>query len=116
MGELARRVKEQLHNLEPTLGYRLKVVERTGRSIQSIFAQTAIWQGVHCGRDDCVTCNQEGEEKANCTRAGVLYENICYKCNPSALGKGELRSQESSNASLYVGESARSIQERACEH
>ena len=44
-----------------------------------------------------------------------MYENICYKCNPSALNKGELKEQESNNVRLYMGESARSIEERANE-
>ena len=44
------------------------------------------------------------------------YENICTKCNPSALKKGELRNVETDTPSLYVGETARSIQERAVEH
>ena len=63
-GELSRRIKDLIHRLEPTLGYTIKVVERTGQSVQSVFSQTAIWSGSKCGRDDCVTCNQEGEEIA----------------------------------------------------
>ena len=34
-GELARRMKEQLQRLEATIGFKLRVVERTGRSLQS---------------------------------------------------------------------------------
>ena len=40
LGELSRRLKDQLHRFEPTLGYRLKVDDKTGRSIQRILAQT----------------------------------------------------------------------------
>ena len=115
-GELARRVREQLVSLEPTLGYRLRVVERTGRSIQSIFSQTSVWSGVQCGREHCITCNQGGEDIPDCTRRGVVYESICTVCNPSSLNKGELKSQESNHPSLYVGETSRSVQERAAEH
>ena len=57
-GELAKRLREQLSGLEPTLGYRVRVVERTGRSLQTIFSQTSIWEGLGCGREPCVTCNQ----------------------------------------------------------
>ena len=115
-GELAGKMREQLARLEPTLGFKIKVVERTGRSIQSMFSQTNLWGDTLCGREPCVTCYQEGEDKPDCTRVGVVYESICTKCNPSALKKGELRSQESAAPSLYVGESSRSIQERAREH
>ena len=110
-GELARRLKEQLVTLEPLLGYKVRIVERTGRSLGSIFAQTNIWKGMICGRDLCVTCNQPGEDKPDCTGTSNVYESICSSCNPSSLNKGELKAQEGKGASLYVGETARSIQE-----
>ena len=112
-GELSKRVREKLQDLEPVLGYRIKVIERTGRSLQSVFSQTGIWKGTQCGRGSCITCNQEGEENPDCTKPGVVYESICVRCNPSSTNKGELRKQESQAPSLYVGESSRSVQERA---
>ena len=63
-----------------------------------------------------MTCTQRGEDKQDCTRTSVVYESICSMCNPSSLAKGELREQESEAPSLYVGETSRSIQERALEH
>ena len=116
-GELARRTREVLERLQPAMGYKVKVVERTGTSLQQKLSQTAIWAGEKCGRDYCVTCNQGGEELPLCTRSSVVYENICVTCNPSARSKGELGEQENVGVpSLYVGESGRSIQERASEH
>ena len=47
---------------------------------------------------------------------GVLYENICVQCNPGAVKKGELEQVKEGAPSLYVGETSRSIQERAREH
>ena len=115
-GELSRRIKELLQRLEPTLGYSVRVVERTGRSVQSVFSQPALWQGLRCERSECVTCNQEGEEVPECTRSGIVYESVCIDCNPSATRRGELKDPESSKPTLYVGESSRTIQERASEH
>ena len=115
-GELARRIKEQLQNLEPTLGYRIKVVERSGKSLQGIFSQSQVWQGQECGRTWCVTCNQGGEEKPPCTMSSLVYESMCRPCNPSCTKKGELKEQKDDQQSLYVGETSRSIQERALEH
>ena len=115
-GELARRMREQLVSLEPTLGYKIRVVERTGQSIQKIFARTSVWSGLKCGREHCITCNKEGEDVPDCTRRRVVYESICTRCNPSSLNKGELKAQVSTNPSLYVGETSRSVQERAGEH
>ena len=69
-----------------------------------------------CGREDCITCTQGGEEIPACTRPSVVYESICTKCNPTATKKGELKKLKDGHPSLYVGESSRSIQKRASEH
>ena len=115
-GELAKLVREQLYKLEGVMGYRVRVVERTGRNILSNFHQSSSWKGMECGRDTCVTCHQGGEERPDCTRASIVYESICVKCNPEAVQKGELTEVKAGDPSLYVGESSRSIQERAGEH
>ena len=52
----------------------------------------------------------------DCTRASVVYESVCVQCNPTAASKGELKDVKKGGPSLYVGESSRSIQERALEH
>ena len=117
LGELAKRVRELITRLEPTLGYSLKVVERTGRSITSLFGQSKLWEGLHCGRDACITCGQGGDRLPACTRSSVVYENICTRCNPDTNEKGEhLLKKEGTAPSLYIGESSRTIQERALEH
>ena len=43
MGELARGVRDQLQSLGAVLGYRIRVVERTGRNILTQFPQTSRW-------------------------------------------------------------------------
>ena len=115
-GVLARRTKELLQRLEPILGYKIRVVERTGASLKNTLEQTNIWNGLKCGRAPCITCNQGGEDLPACTRSSVVYENICTRCNPDAKTKGELREQARGAPSLYMGETSRSIQERAVEH
>ena len=56
-GELARRAREIISRLEGTMGYRIKVVERVGRSMANQFSQTNLWRGLVCGRGGCITCN-----------------------------------------------------------
>ena len=48
-----------------------------------------------CGREDCVTCEQEGaEELPHCSMRSVLYENACLECIPTAGKKGGPREQD----------------------
>ena len=115
-GELAKRMREQLRGLEPTIGFRIKVVERTGRSLKGMLAKGLVLESKECGRVSCVTCAQEGVEKPPCLVSSVVYESICKPCNPGCTGKGEVEYQGVEHPSLYVGETSRTIQERAVEH
>ena len=51
-GELAKRLRESLKDMEQTLGFRVKVVERTGRSLGSKFPLNNLWAGSKCSRGD----------------------------------------------------------------
>ena len=113
-GELARRVRVLLRELQPMLGFGVKVVERTGTTLKGKFPLNTLWEGAPCGRLDCVTCTQGGEVLPPCTRRNLVYESICALCNPGVRGKEEIK--EVKEHSLYVGESARSISERGKEH
>ena len=115
-GELAKRLREQLGRMEKVMGFRIKVVERTGTKIKDMFSLTDVWGGSQCDREDCTTCTQGGEEVPDCTRRSVLYESICTKCNGGAREAGPLKVPNSKVPSIYVGESSRSIYERAGEH
>ena len=118
-GELASRMRELLRRVEPTTGFHLKVLERTGLSLQSQFPLTTLWDGAPCGREeDCITYYQGAEMLPNCTRQSIVYENVCSQCVPSAKEDKELKEEELNKEQpvLYVGESSRSIAERSREH
>ena len=51
-----------------------------------------------------------------CTRKSLVYENVCTLCNPGAAAKGELEGVDPIIPSIYVGETSRTVQERALEH
>ena len=74
-GELAKRLREALRGMEHTLGFRVKVVERTGRSLGSKFPLNNLWVGAKCGRE---------EGPPPCTKNNLVYENICTGCNKGA--------------------------------
>ena len=57
------------------------------------------------------------EEIPDCTRRNIVYESICTKCQLEAKKPGPLDSHEKTKTpSIYVGETSRSIYERAGEH
>ena len=115
-GLLAKSIREVLTRLEGLLGFKVKVVERAGTSLRNLMPNTNPWAGSHCTRSDCTTCNQDMEDKPDCTKRNLVYENICADCNPEAKKKGELKMVNNEVPSVYVGETARSLKERAKEH
>ena len=117
-GELAKRMRERLRSMEETLGFRVKLAERVGQQLGSKFSPSTVWDGTKCGRSDCVTCEQGVEELPPCTMTyeNVLYENICVECNPGGSNKGELERPREDIPTIYVGETSRSLFERAKEH
>ena len=101
------------------MGFLVKVVERSGRSLQSMFPLTKLWEGAPCGREsECITCYQGAEDIPNCTKQSVLYENICAICVPGAFKKEQVEDKDvdPGQPAIYVGETGRSILERGKEH
>ena len=115
-GQLAKDIREVLTRLEPLLGFKVKVVERSGTSLRNMMPNTNPWAGAHCSRTDCVTCTQDCESKPDCMKRNLVYEHICTLCNPDAKKSGELETINLEVPSVYVRETARSIYERAKEH
>ena len=78
-GALAKEMREILERQKIILGFRIKVVERSGTPLRLMFPLSKVGEGGECGRSDCVTCTQEsrGERLPPCSKRSVLYENIC---------------------------------------
>ena len=115
-GEFAKQLRSLMERIHHHLGCNIKVVERSGTKIKDLFPLTNLWEGSKCGREDCYPCSQGTEELPNCKRRNIIYESICSECNPGATKKGSLKKYDGSKPSLYVGETARSLQERSKEH
>ena len=115
-GELARRLRELLNKNESILGFRIKVVERAGTPLARQFPLTNLFGGIPCGRTDCTTCAQGGENLPPCTRRSVVYENVCTTCHPEAVEGKEVKNENLRLPAIYVGETCRSLAERAKEH
>ena len=116
-GELSKRLREVIQRLAPTFGFRIKVVERAGMSLRNKFPQANLWEEAKCGRSKFTTCNQEGEPLPPCTKKSMVYDNICNLFNEGARGKEEVIGGSNPIVpSIYIGESSRTIFERAWEH
>ena len=57
-------------------------------------------------------------EEKTCPPAqkNVIYENVCLTCHPEAAGGKEAKAGPDYLPSIYVGETCRSLAERAAEH
>ena len=98
---------------------KVRVTEKGGTPLSSLLSNKDLWSGTECGRGSCRTCAQPGEKKEPCMQRNIVYESECSTCNPPGtrkeldkLGLAEKRD----TPSLYVGETARSVAERASEH
>ena len=65
-GVLATKVRDLLRKNEGVLGFKVKTVERTGTPLARKFPLTNLIGGLTCGRSDCTTCCQGGENLLPC--------------------------------------------------
>ena len=96
-------------------------LEGVGNKLKDLLPNSNPWRGTHCGREKCIPCNQHTEQKQDCRRRNIIYENICLTCNPEAGSKrsrqdGHELAKKGQFPSIYVGESGRSLHERAHKH
>ena len=118
-GTLQKMVRETLDRLTPMLKFKIKVAEKGGTTLGSLLSNKNLWSGQECGRTACRTCAQPDERKEPCTLRNVVYESECARCNPPGtrtVADRDGLAEKRDIASLYVGESARSVSERALEH
>ena len=102
---LAVRLKEEEERMGHILGWKFKVVERGWRTLRELLTKANLFAKEHCGREDCMACLQSNSP-LDCRRRGLVYKTECVECMDKA---GKARA-------LYVGETARSGNERYNEH
>jgi hypothetical protein len=114
-GELAKRLQKAEDEMARMTGFRIRVTEMAGSQLRRILPNTNPWQGQDCLRQGCVPCGQGGERLEDCRRRNILYESSCMECNEkeTLYKKG---AKLSDCVGVYVGESGRSLHERAGEH
>jgi hypothetical protein len=119
-GGLAKKLRAQEDRLSQLTGFRVKYVESGGTALKQHLPCTNPWQGSKCGRDNCWTCEQGDDKVQNCHKRNILYESHCTLCEDKTDGserkKGKRKDGRLDGEGYYVGESSRSIFERAGEH
>ena len=116
-GELARRLQKVEERMAAITGYRVRIAETSGSQLRRLLPNTNPWVGADCGRGQCYTCPQCSDVLEDCKRRNILYESYCMLCNPDLEDKKVMKKKKMSEIrGVYVGESGRSIYERAGEH
>ena len=128
--ELAKELREGEYDFERINGWRLKVVERTGRSLQDMLTTSNPWRGKDCEREACRPCDTKEKTGKNknqdCSRRSLVYESWCMNCEKKEnekIDKMEDKTEKEKKVLKkkiilfkYLGEGARSLYERAFEH
>ena len=115
-GALVKKLQEVKNRLGGVTAYRVRMTEQAGMSLARMLPSTNPWGPGDCGRMDCGICSQQDEKQQDCRKRNILYENHCQVC------KLDLKDGETESSFLrdgkgkYVGESSRSMYERAKEH
>ena len=117
---LVRSLREEEDKMAELTGFRVKYQEAGGSLLANAFNKN-LGIGQHCGREECPLCKKP-DDRGNCKARNIMYESKCMVCNPATSHDEEghgiqpvMRAQTSWEG-IYVGESSRSIHERALEH
>ena len=102
--------------LAPMVGFTMRVTERGGTPLGSLLSNKNVRARQECGRLECRVCLQTGEKREDCVRRNILYESECVKCGSEIKDGDVIMERSGTNASLYVGETSRSLFERTSEH
>ena len=108
------RLIKELAKIEPRLakssGYHVKLVERGGKPLSKVFSKD--FGDGRCNRVNCEPCKNSGKKGPTlCMVKGVVYESTCDLCEKSHLADKSIP-----HKGRYVGQTARTLYERAIEH
>ena len=89
----------------------MKVVESSGIQLRRLFQR--VYSPKTCHLEECPVCiNNCGASNSRCRSANVVYEARCRVCI-DLLEEGRI---EEADVGVYVGETSRTLLERASEH
>ena len=104
-------LKRLYHHAIRSSGLRIKVVERTGRTLKSELQRSNPFKRDNCGRADCFVCTSGG--KGNCETESVTYVVCCVGEN---CRKNEYKGETASNAYTRGKEHLKKLAAKNIEH
>ena len=93
------RLKRVVEKIAKKYGIKMKVIERRGRTMKTMFQKSNPFGVVGCSERDCVIC--KGGMGVDCRKRGVVYE---IGCEEEGCGK------------KYIGQTGRTLYERLKQH
>ena len=121
-GQLAKRLRDVTQEVSERHGLKVKVVERSGRSLRSQL--TSKGSKVMCRNvRDCIVHRNGG--RGDCGKEGVVYKGTCITCSESGIASkpdnnGDIirvaREDRRSIDSVYYGETSKSCYTRGRQH
>ena len=104
-GALISSLLKKEHWLSQVSGYSVKYVEQSGTPLSLLFRTSP--KGNSCGRQDCMICKfSDGKGRSKCGDKNIVYESCCTWCEE----------KDPETPYRYIGESSRTMFERAREH
>jgi hypothetical protein len=101
------KLRKMYHHEIQQSGLRIKVVERTGRTLKSELQRSNPFKTGNCGRTDCFICSTSG--KGNCEAESITYR---LGCLGGTCRKGEYKGESSGNGYTRGGEHLRNLANR----
>ena len=101
---LAKMIRDCEERNSQGRSVKIKIVERSGRSVKNHLAPNYPWAPHTCSDKDCFPCSTSTSIKISCRKPGVGYKISCTIC--SSIGV----------SSVYEGESGKCLYERGKKH
>ena len=115
---LLRSLREEEDKMTEMTSFRVMFQEVGGNLLVNAFDKD-LGRGQHCGRVPCPPCDTT-EKRVNCRNRNIVYESKCRICNPISSQEEDADQPSGRDSTqregIYIGETSRSLHERAVEH
>ena len=117
-GKLAKQLRDVDNKLSEITEDRIKIVERSGIKLRSLFHKANPWGNTICDKSDCLVCTNPYNESFNCDKRNVTYKTYCLKCKENAKKENNEDSGDNNIEPMktYYGETHCSARERGAQH